>query len=67
MSLGEHLVELRRRLGIIGLSVVAAGVGGWFLADPVWAALSEPVLEIARERDRDADINYTSVTEAFDT
>jgi sec-independent protein translocase protein TatC len=67
MSLGEHLIELRRRLGIIGLSVVFGGIGGWFLADPVWAALSEPVLEIARERNRDADINYTSVTEAFDT
>jgi len=67
MSLGEHLIELRRRLGIIGLSVVVAAVGGWFLADPVWAALSDPVMEIARERNRDADINYTSVTEAFDT
>jgi len=67
MSLGEHLVELRRRFGIIGISVVFAAVGGWFLADPVWAALSEPVMEIARERHRDAEINYTSVTEAFDT
>jgi sec-independent protein translocase protein TatC len=67
MTLGEHLVELRRRLGIIGLSIVAAAIGGWFLADPVWAALSEPVMEIAQRRGRDADINYTSVTEAFDT
>jgi sec-independent protein translocase protein TatC len=67
MSLGEHLIELRRRLGIIGLSVAAAAIGGWFLADPVWEALSQPILEIARERNRDADINYTSVTEAFDT
>lgn len=67
MTLAEHLVELRRRLGVIGVSIVVAAVGGWFLADPVWAALSEPVLEIAQERNRDADINYTSVTEAFDT
>jgi len=67
MSLGEHLVELRCRLGIIGLSILVAAVGGWFLADPVWQALSEPVMEIAQERNRDADINYTSVTEAFDT
>lgn len=67
MSLGEHLLELRKRLGIIGLSIVVAAVGGWFLADPVWAALSEPVLEIAKERNRDAEINYTTVTEAFDT
>jgi sec-independent protein translocase protein TatC len=67
MTLGDHLVELRRRLGIVGLSIVVAAVGGWFLADPVWGALSEPVTEIARETNRDADINYTSVTEAFDT
>jgi sec-independent protein translocase protein TatC len=67
MTLGDHLLELRRRLGIVGLSIVAAAIGGWFLADPVWAALSEPVMEIARETNRDADINYTSVTEAFDT
>lgn len=67
MTLGEHLVELRKRLGIIGLSIVVAAIGGWFLADPVWAQLSEPVMQIARERGRDADINYTSVTEAFDT
>jgi sec-independent protein translocase protein TatC len=33
----------------------------------VWAALSDPIVEIAQERNRDADINYTSVTEAFDT
>lgn len=67
MTLGDHLIELRRRLGVIGLSIVLAAVGGWFLADPVWEALSNPVMEIARERNRDADINYTSVTEAFDT
>lgn len=67
MTLSEHLLELRKRLGVIGLSVVIAAVAGWFLADPVWFQLSEPVLEIARERDRNAEINYTTVTEAFDT
>ena len=67
MSLGEHLLELRKRLGIIGLSIVLAAIGGWFLADPVWSALSDPIIEIARERNRDAEINYTTVTEAFDT
>lgn len=67
MSLAEHLVELRKRLLISAVAVVLAGVGGWFLADFVWAALSDPVLEIAQERDRNAEINYTSVSEAFDT
>lgn len=67
MSLAEHLVELRKRLGISGLAIILGGVAGWFLADLVWAALSEPVLEIAQQRDRNAEINYTSVSEAFDT
>lgn len=67
MSLGEHLIELRKRLGIIGLSIVLAAIGGWFLADPVWETLSDPIIEIAKERNRDAEINYTTVTEAFDT
>lgn len=67
MSLAEHLVELRKRLIISAVAIVLAGVAGWFLADWVWAQLSEPVLEIARERDRNAEINYTSVSEAFDT
>jgi len=67
MSLGEHLLELRKRLGIIGLSIILAAIGGWFLADPVWSALSDPIMEIAKERNRDAEINYTTVTEAFDT
>ena len=67
MSLAEHLVELRKRLIISAVAIVLAGVAGWFLADWVWAQLSEPVLEIAQERDRNAEINYTSVSEAFDT
>lgn len=67
MSLAEHLVELRKRLLVSAVAIVLAGVAGWFLADLVWSALSEPVLEIAQERDRNAEINYTSVSEAFDT
>ena len=67
MTLAEHLVELRKRLVISVIATLVAGVVGWFLADLVWGALSEPVLEIAQERNRDAEINYTTVSEAFDT
>jgi sec-independent protein translocase protein TatC len=67
MSFGQHLVELRKRLTIIGAAVLAAAVGGWFLADPVWATLSEPLRAVAEEQGREATINYTAVTEAFDT
>ncbi len=67
MSLGEHLVELRKRLTIVGAAVLATAVGGWFLADAVWLALSAPLLQVAEEQGRAATINYTAVTEAFDT
>ena len=67
MSLGEHLVELRKRLSITAVAIIVAAVGGWFLADPVWAALSEPLRVVAEAQGRDATINYTAVTEAFDT
>ncbi|MDI2098197.1 twin-arginine translocase subunit TatC [Ruicaihuangia caeni] len=67
MSLGEHLLELRKRLFISAAAIVAAAVGGFIVADWVWARLREPVLRIAEEQGRTAEISYTYVTEAFDT
>ena len=67
MGLVEHLIELRRRLLISAVAIVMASAASWFLADAVWAALSEPVQEIAAQRDRSAEINYPTVSEAFDT
>lgn len=67
MSLGGHLVELRKRLTVAGAAIVVAGIGGWFLADPLWVALSAPLLRVAEAQGRSATINYTAVTEAFDT
>lgn len=63
MSLGEHLVELRKRLMIAGLSILLGGVAGWFLSDLVWDRLRAPILDIAQ--DHDAVINYDSITGAF--
>ena len=67
MSLGEHLIELRKRITVIAVAIVVAAIGGWFLAGPVWSALSEPLLRVAEAQGRQATINYTAVTEAFDT
>jgi sec-independent protein translocase protein TatC len=63
MNLGEHLVELRNRLAIAGLGVLAGGIAGWFLAEIVWDTLRVPILAIAA--DNDATINYDSITGAF--
>ncbi len=64
MSLGEHLVELRKRLFISAVAVVLGGVGGWFLSKTIWDALRAPVMTIAKARH--ATLNYPTITGAFD-
>ncbi|PTW90333.1 sec-independent protein translocase protein TatC [Microbacteriaceae bacterium MWH-Ta3] len=67
MSLGEHLVEFRKRLFSAALAIAAGAIGGFLLSDLVWAAIAEPILAIGERSGRLAEINYTSITEAFDT
>lgn len=67
MSLGEHLVEFRRRLFLSAAVIAVAAVAGFLVADGVWAALSTPLEQVAATSDRLAQINYTSISEAFDT
>ena len=43
MSLVEHLDELRSRIIVIAISVVVAGVLGFFLAEPIIDLLREPL------------------------
>jgi sec-independent protein translocase protein TatC len=65
MPLRAHLAELRRRVLI---SVIAIGFGaviGWFLYDPVWEALQQPLKDIAQERDVQAQINIGGIATAF--
>ena len=63
MSLGQHLVELRKRLTRAAIGIVAGGIGGWFLAPLIWDALRDPILAV--NDDHDAIINYDSITGAF--
>ena len=65
MSLGQHLIELRKRLFLAGAAVLLGTVGGWFLADLVWNQLREPIMIIAKAH-HTSSINYTSITGAFD-
>jgi sec-independent protein translocase protein TatC len=69
MSLGQHLVELRKRLTRGALAIVAGTVGGWFLYDIVWGLIRDPITRIAAARNEDAGmiaLNYSSITGAFD-
>ncbi|CAN5497045.1 twin-arginine translocase subunit TatC [soil metagenome] len=65
MSLGQHLVELRKRLVISGLAVLVGTVGGWFLSALVWDGLRAPILVIASAHHQ-ASINYPNITSAWD-
>ncbi|WP_344793230.1 twin-arginine translocase subunit TatC [Frondihabitans peucedani] len=66
MSLGQHFLELRRRLFFAALAIVVCSVAGWFLSPYVLDALRAPVLQIAGSDNRQASLNFANITGAFD-
>jgi sec-independent protein translocase protein TatC len=66
MSLGQHLLELRKRLYFAAAGLLVGAIAGWFLSDFVWAALREPIYAIIEAQHRNAQINYPDITSAFD-
>jgi len=66
MSLGQHLLELRKRLFLAAAGIAVGAVVGWFLSDLVWDALREPIYAIIAAQHRNAQINYPDITSAFD-
>jgi sec-independent protein translocase protein TatC len=65
-TLADHLVELRRRLTVAAITCVAGCVAGWFMTGVVMNALRAPVQTIAESQHRNAALNYTDITGAFD-
>ena len=66
MSLGSHLRELRLRLSWSAGFLVAGSIAGWFLFDPVFAILQQPLLEVTEARGIEAIVNFGTVVSAFD-
>ena len=66
MSLGQHLLELRKRLFLAAAGIAVGAIVGWFLSDFVWDALREPIYAIIEAQHRKAQINYPDITSAFD-
>ena len=66
MSLGSHLRELRKRLSWSAGFILIGTVAGWFVFDPVFKFLQQPLLEVTKERGIDAIVNFGTVVSAFD-
>mgnify|MGYP001792500149 CR=1 FL=1 len=65
MALWDHLKELKNRLIKSAIAVLLAGVGGWFLYDPVVGSLSDPLVSIARVTGRTAAQNFATIPQRF--
>ena len=67
MSLGAHLLELRRRLVIAAIGLLAGMVVAFFITDPIIHWITEPIRVIAEQRGDDfSALNFGTVTSAFD-
>ncbi|MDY7526382.1 MULTISPECIES: twin-arginine translocase subunit TatC [unclassified Cryobacterium] len=66
MTLGQHLLELRKRLFFAAAGILIGALAGWFLSGFVWDALREPIYAIVHAQHRNAQINYPDITSAFD-
>jgi sec-independent protein translocase protein TatC len=66
MPFRGHLIELRKRLVWSAAFIVAGAVGGWFLFDPVFALLQQPVIDLAKEENLNASVNFGTIIGAFD-
>lgn len=64
MSLGEHLVELRKRLTIAAIALLIGAIVSFYFAKDVIAFLVLPI--DAAAADRNIHLSYTTVTEQFD-
>lgn len=73
MSVLDHLRELRRRLIIVVLFIVAGAIVGWVLYDPVLKFLEHPYCAVPAEHryngqdGKSCDLIYTGVLDGFTT
>ena len=65
MPLREHLAELRRRVIIATVAVTLGAIAGWYLYNPLFAELQEPLEQLRRDRDLPAVTNFNGVMTAL--
>ncbi|AZC15203.1 twin-arginine translocase subunit TatC [Microbacterium sp. ABRD28] len=68
MSLGAHILELRKRLMIAVLALIVGMVVAFFITDPVIRLITLPIQQVAEVKGEQAavELMFTTVTSAFD-
>lgn len=66
MSLLSHFKEFRNRIFLSLVGILIASIIGWFLFDPVFQLLKEPLEQAAERREQLVAINFTGVASPLD-
>lgn len=66
MRLGGHIKEFRNRFFAAAIFIIAGSVAGWFLFDPVFNALQQPIIQVAKQSGINATVNFGTIGGAFD-
>lgn len=66
MPLRAHLAEFRKRLVLSAIGILVGAIGGWFLYEPVFQLLRDPLVEAAARRDTTVELNFAGAMTALD-
>ena len=68
MSLGQHLIELRKRLMIAALALVVGMVVAFIITDPIIRLITIPIADVAAMRGETdkVEVMFTTITGPFD-
>lgn len=66
MPLRAHLAELRLRLMLALLGIGVAAIAGWFVFEPAFTALQQPLIDAAERDDALVSVNFAGLASALD-
>jgi len=65
MPLRAHLTELRKRFVRSAIAILVGAVAGWFVYKPLFEAAARPIIDIQKQQNIQAAINFNTPVGAF--